>query len=451
MNRPTFSAAADRSTLLALTLAAALVCGAFPSMAQPSRTPQSAARGDYIVAVVGQDLVTAVEVDRRVAMVRQEAAAAGRSAETDKELRERALEALIDERIVLVYARESGARVEESELDRAVLSVAAQNKLTLAQLREQLKKEGLDYSRFRGQIRDQLLVERVREREVVSRIKVDEVELDDYLAKQAAPNRAREIEVNVAQILVSLPDGADDATVAQRRARAEGALARVRRNEDFATVARELSDDSNRAGGGEIGLRALSRLPDAFADSARKLRAGEVAPELLRTPAGFHVLKVIERRDAQDASVSHTRSRHILVRPTSQAAVDTVQRQLREFKRQIESGARRFEDLAREHSQDASAEQGGDLGFAPPGSYVPEFEGAMNALRPGQVSDPVETRFGFHLLQVVERKDVLVTAKQLREQARNTMREQRFGQAFNDWLQDLKSRAYVERRDPPSS
>ncbi len=407
--------------------------------------------GDHIVAIVGQDLVTAYEVQRRLALVRDESAAGRRALPPETELKQRILDALIDERIVLVHARESGVRVDDSELDRAVQSIAAQNKLTIAQLRDQLRKDGLDYGRFRADIRDQLLVERVREREVVGRIKIDELQIDDYLARQGARGATGEVELNLAQILVSLPEQPDEATVARQRAKAEAALARVLAREDFASVAKAVSDDSNRDKGGEIGLRPVGRLPDAFVDAVRKLRAGEVAPTLVRTGAGFHILKVLDRKETNDTSVTHTRARHILVRPGAQSSADVVQRQLLEFKRQIESGTRRFEDLAREHSQDGSAEQGGDLGFAPPGSYVPEFESALGALRPGEVSAPVTTRYGVHLIQLVERKDVVVTSKQLREQARNALREQRWDQAFAEWLDELRSRAYVERREAPAS
>jgi peptidyl-prolyl cis-trans isomerase SurA len=411
----------------------------------------AARRGDHIVAIVGQDLVTAYEVDRRLAVVRDEFAARGGAVPPEVEMKQRVREALIDERVVLVHARESGMRVDDAELDRAVQSIAAQNQLSLSQLREQLRREGRDYNRFRADIRDQLLVERVREREVVGRIKIDELEIDDYLARQGGRGRAGEVELNLAQILVSLPEQPDDATVARQQAKADAALARVLAKEDFAAVARSVSDDSNRAQGGEIGLRPLSRLPDAFVEAARKLRAGEVTTALVRTGAGFHILKVLERKEAQDASVPHTRARHILIRPGSQRSAEAVQRQMVEFKRQIESGARKFEDLARQHSQDGSAEQGGDLGFAAPGSYVPEFETAMNALRPGEVSPPTATRYGLHLIQVVERKDVVVTSKQLREQARNALREQRWNEAFTEWLDELRSRAYIERREAPAS
>ncbi len=455
MNEP-FTVKSIPKRLPACTLAVACLIGSVAHAQSPSATaaaparPATTTRGvDYIVAVVGQELVTSGEIDRRLAIVKEEAGANRTTLPPESQLRQQLIESMIDERVVLVHARESGVRIDEPELDRAVQSVAQQNKITMPELRERLKKDGMDFSRFRSQLRDQIMVERVRERDVVSRIKVSEAEIDEVLAKQTAARGGGISEFNVAQILVSVAEGADAATLARQRAKAEAALVRVRARENFATVARELSDDSNRAEGGEIGLRPASRLPDAFVQAVRKLNVGEVAPTLLQTGAGFHVLKLIEKRDAQGVTVTNTRARHILMRQSSQSSAEQIQRQMLEMKRQIETGVRKFEDLARQYSADESAAQGGDLGMVAPNSFVPEFEVAMNALKPGQVSAPVVTRFGVHLIQVVERKDVQVDPKQLREQARNALREQRFEVAYTDWVRDLRGRAYIEKREAP--
>jgi peptidyl-prolyl cis-trans isomerase SurA len=258
------------------------------------------------------------------------------------------------------------------------------------------------------------------------------------------------VELNLAQILVTVPEGADEATVAGRRARAESALARVRRGEPFEVVARELSEDGNRERGGEIGLRVASRLPDVFVEAVRGLASGEVRPELLRSGAGFHVLKVVERRDAGTFRVTQTRARHILLRPSAQLSAEVAARRLSEYRRQIETGARSFEDIARQFSEDGSAPQGGDLGWFNPGTMVPEFEEASNRLPLGGLSQPVLSRFGVHLIQVLERREVAVDPKQLREQARAALREQKFENAYLDWARDLRARAYVEMREPPA-
>jgi peptidyl-prolyl cis-trans isomerase SurA len=404
--------------------------------------------GDYIVAIVNQELVTAGEVERRLERVEEDATRSGAKLPPAAQLRQQVLDGLIDDRVMVTYARDSGMKVDEPEIDRAVQSVAQQNQLTMDQLRERLRIDGLDYARFRANLRDQIMIERTREREVNGRIKISDAEIDEFIEKQRAGTNA-ESELNLAQILVTVPDGADAATVAARKARAEAALARVKAGEDFATVAREVSEDNNRAKGGELGLRAASRLPDLFVEAVRGLSTGQVAPTLLRSGAGFHVLKVVERTDGSAMKVTQTRARHILLRTSPQLSTETAVRRLADYKRQIESGARSFEDLAREYSEDGSASSGGELGWSSPGAMVPEFEEAMNKLAPGGISPPVVSRFGVHLIQVLERRQVALDMKQVREQARNVLREQKFEEAYNEWAKDLRAKAYVEMREPP--
>jgi peptidyl-prolyl cis-trans isomerase SurA len=441
-------------------MALALCLCAMPALAQlqmrsaASPPPQVMVRapafsGDYIVAVVNSELVTAAEVEQRIERMRTAGAArGGPRPPASEQMREQALESLIEERVLLTYARESGLRLEEAEVDRAVQSVAAQNKLTLAQLRERLAADGIDYARFRANLRDQILLERVREREVGQRTRVTDAEIDKYLAERNAVS-SRDTELNIAQILIPVPDGADAELLAQRKARAESALARVRAGEDFATVAREMSEDSNRARGGEIGLRPASRLPDLFVEQVRGLRPGEVSTTLLRSGAGFHVLKLVERRDTTGLRITQTRARHILLRPSPQLSVELARQRLSDMRAQIERGSNNFESLARQFSEDASAAQGGDLGWANPGTFVPEFEDAMNRLGIGGLSQPVVSRFGVHLIEVVERRETTLDAKQVREQASNAVREQKYEQAYLDWVKDLRGRAYVELREPP--
>jgi peptidyl-prolyl cis-trans isomerase SurA len=426
---------------LSIAAAALLLAGAAAAQGR------AALNGDYIAAVVNQELVTAGEVERRVERLRAEAGRAGQRLPPDDEVRRRVFEALIDERVIITNARET-VRVDDAEVDRAVQSVAAQNQLTVPALREQLVKEGIDYGRFRANLRDQLMVERLREREVYQRIRVSDEEIDRFLEQQRA-SAATDAEINLAQILVPVPEGADAAAVAERRARVAAALARVKGGEDFAQVAREVSEDGNRERGGEIGFRPASRLPDLFVEASRGLKPGEVSAEPLRSGAGFHVLKLLERREAGIGRISQTRVRHVLLRPSAQLSAEVAARRLAEYRQQIEAGRRSFEDIAREHSEDGSAAGGGDLGWASPGQMVPEFEQAMNELPLQALSQPVISRFGVHLIQVLERREVQLEPRQLREQARNVIREQKFEQAFVDWTKELRSRAYVELREPP--
>jgi peptidyl-prolyl cis-trans isomerase SurA len=421
-------------------LVAATIAGAaLPALAQ---------RGDYIVAVVNQELVTASEVQQRLARVRDEAARNRTPLPPAATLRKQVLDALVDERVLVTNARESGARVDEPELDRAVANVAQQNQMTMAQLRERLRQEGMSYAKFRDNLRDQILVERVREREVVSRIRITDAEIDDLIEKR---RKAAGIstEINVAQILVAVPEGASDAVVAERRARAEGALKRVQGGEDFAAVAREVSEDSNRAQGGEIGMRPSDRLPDLFLRAVERLKPGDVAPEVIKSGAGFHVVKLIDRKEPASFTIDQSRVRHILLRPSPELSPEATARRLLQFKRDIQAGTKTFEQLARENSEDGSAPQGGDLGWASPGSFVPEFEEAVAALPIGGISDPVTTRFGLHLVQVVDRRKITLDNRQVREQARNILREQKFEEAFNEWMRDLRGRSYIEYREPP--
>ena len=446
-----------RLRLLSLSLALGL--SALPAMSQlkmprTSAAPQLPARGsafagDYIVAVVNSELVTAAELDQRTDRIRALVAQRGvPRPPSEAQLREQALESLIEERVMLTHARDSGQRVDDAEIDRAVQTIAAQNRLSLAQLRERLAADGMDFNRFRTTLRDQILLERVREREVGQRTRVSEAEIDKFLAERSAAG-SREPELNIAQILIAVPDGATAEVVAQRQAAAEAALQRARGGEDFADVARALSEDGNRERGGEIGLRPASKLPDAFVAQVRNLRTGEVSPTLLRSGAGFHVLKLVDRRDAAGVRVTQSRVRHILLRPSPQLSAELARQRLADMRAQIERGSANFETLARQYSEDASAGQGGDLGWVNPGALVPEFEEAMNPLPLGGVSAPVTSRFGVHLIEVVDRREATLDTKQLREQARAALREQKYEEALVEWIKDLRARAYVELREPP--
>jgi len=451
----TARAAAGWRRLGAGTIAALLMAGSVAALAQnaPAPTPAPKARStprtaDYILAIVNQELVTNGELESRLARVRESAQRNGTKLPPPAELRQQLLDALIDERVQVTHARENGARVDDTELDRAVANVAAQNQVTMTQLRQRLTAEGMDFQRFRNNIRDQIMIERIREREVQGRIRITEAEIDALLDKQRAA-AGNATEYNIAQILVTVPEGASDAVVAERRAKLDAAMARVKAGESFEAVAKEISEDANKATGGVIGLRASTRLPDQFVEQVRGLKAGELAPTYLRTSAGFHQLKLIERREAGAFSITQTHARHILLRPSAQLTQEAALRRLAEFKREIQSRSKNFEQVARDNSEDGSAQQGGDLGWASPGQFVPEFEEAMNALPVGGISEPLVSRFGVHLIQVIDRRQTTLDPKQQREQAKNVLREQKFDQAYQEWLRDLRARAYIEMREPP--
>ena len=447
-----FCLAPIREVAVRWAACAALGLAASVALAQtrPPVKPVVPSTADYIVAVVNQELVTNAELQQRIARISESAAKEKTPLPPPDELRKQVLDVLINERVQVTNARETGQRLDESELDRAVLNVAVQNQMTLPQLRSRLQQQGLAYAAFRNNLRDQMQMERVREREVNARIRISNEEIDTTLERRRAA-AAGGMQLNIAQVLVTVAEGASPAEVSQRQARAEAAMARVKAGESFETVAREVSEDGNRSQGGVIGMRAADRLPDLFVDAVKALKPGDVAPTLLRSGAGFHVLKLVDRTQGLGAgfTVPQTRARHILLRPSAQLSQEAAGRRLAEFKARIVSGAKTFEQMAQENSEDGSAARGGDLGWSSPGMLVPEFEETMNALPINGISDPIISRFGVHLIQVLERREAVLDAKQQREQVRNVLREQKFEDAYSDWIRDLRSRAYIELREPP--
>ncbi len=429
------------AALLAISLIAPLAI----AQTRATTVPNNA---DYIVAIVNQELVTNAELQARLARVRDEAARTRQQLPPPAELRKQVLDGLINERVLVTNARETGPKLDEAEVDRAVMNVAVQNQMTMPQLRSRLQQQGLPYATFRNNVRDQISVERVREREVNQRIRISDADVDALIEQRRAAS-GKSPQLNIAQILVTVPEAASADVVGQRRARAEAALTRVQGGENFAKVAGEISEDGNKAQGGEIGLRPADRLPDLFVDAVKSLKSGEVSPTLLRSGAGFHVLKLVERQSAAAFTVTQTHARHILLRISAQLTAEAAGRRMAEFKREIQAGTKTFEQIARENSEDGSAAAGGDLGWTAPGNFVPEFEDAMNKLAVNGISDPVVSRFGVHLIQVLERREVVLEQKQQREQARNVLREQRFDEAYLDWVRDLRGRAYIELREAP--
>ena len=431
-----------------LLLLAVLAGPSGQAAAQAAQAVRGNLQGDHIVAVVNTEAVTSVEVAQRIERINADARRAKTQLPDADTLRQQVLDALIDERVQITFARDAGQKVDDAEIDRAVANVAAQNQLTLAQLRDRLRSEGLEMARFRNNLRDQLMVERVREREVSTRIRISDTDIERYLDEQRG-RAAGEAQLNLAQILVSVPEGANAELLAQRQARVDQALARLRAGEDFSKLARELSEDSNREAGGEIGLRPVSRLPDLFIDGVKDLAVGQFSAQAVRSAAGLHILKVVDRQQGDPFKVTQSHVRHILLRLSDQAQVQQVTRRIEELRRQIERGDKKFEVLAQEISEDSSAAAGGDLGWSSPGQFVPEFEQVVNQLALGGLSAPVVSRFGVHLIQLLERRSVTADPKEVREQARNALRETRYEQAYLDWTKELRLRAYIEMREPP--
>lgn len=403
--------------------------------------------GDHIAVVVNQDVVAASEITLRAERAREEARRRGEANPNMDELRKAAMDALIEERAMVTLARETGQRIEDPELDRVVANVATQNKLTMPELKERLKADGMDFRTFRENLRDQMLMERVREREVQKRINITDGDIDRYLDERQAKADSNP-QLNIAQVLIPIPEKGTEAQIAERKARAETALARVKAGEDFARIAKEFSEDANKDRGGEVGLRQAERLPDVFVDAVRELKPGQVNPRLIRSEVGFHIIKLLAREAAANPNIiTQTHSRHVLLRPSQQLTAEVAARRLQEFKRAIEAGQVSFEQVARDNSEDGSAPNGGDLGWVSPGNFVPEFEEVMNSLPLKGISGPVMSRYGVHMIQVLERRQVELEPKQLREQAKVALRERRYEDAYKDWLKELRANAFIEMRE----
>ena len=421
---------------------ALLIC----SMMLAAQAPAQPARSvDRIVAVVNKEVVTASELRERVELAARELARQ-RTPLPERALLERqVLERLIIDKAQLQLAADSGLRVDELQLDRAVDRIAENNKMTLAAFRRALENDGVVLARFREELRQQIVMQRLREREVDERIEVGETEIDLYLEEQKAGRGERE-EYNIAHILVRLPDQASPERIEQGRARAEKVLAEARAGADFGALAASYSDAGDALQGGQMGWRAADRLPDLFANALRGLKAGE-STEVLRSPAGFHVLRLVERRGAgADQVTSQTHLRHILVKTSEVVSEADARRRLADLRERIVAGGVDFAALARLHSVDASAARGGDLGWVFPGDTVPEFERAMNALKPGEVSQPFKSPFGWHLVQVLERRAAGLTQDRRRLQARLALKERKADEAYQEWLRQLRDRTYVEMR-----
>jgi peptidyl-prolyl cis-trans isomerase SurA len=419
-----------------------------PSQRLPLPAPVRTLQADFVVALVNSEPITNSELQVELQRALQQLSQQRRPLPDKNELTRQVLERLIGDRIQLQLANQSGIRIDEAAVDLAEQNIARQNQLTVADMRQKLVEDGVSVPQFRTQLRDQLSLTRFRDRELEPRGRVTELEIDQYLRDAQSNSDPTTRQINLAQILVAVPDDASDAQVAGLQARAEGLLARIRAGQDFNNLARTDSDAPDRSNGGQLGLRTADRYPSLFVDATQTLAIGEVSG-LVRSGAGFHLLKVMERQDANlpPAAVTQTRSRHILLRPSPQLSEAVARDRLLVYRAQIQAGQAGFAELARQHSQDGSAAQGGDLGWASPGMFVPEFEQFMNRLAPGQVGEPLVSRFGVHLIEVLERRRVETSQREQREAVRGLLREKKLDEAYLLWAQDQRGRAYVELRE----
>ncbi|WP_367848174.1 peptidylprolyl isomerase [Rhodoferax sp. WC2427] len=451
-----------RKTLLGLAALAALTAsaqGLRPSTGAgtgltgniPARTSDAQRQADFIVAVVNSEPITNNEVRARVIRTLQQMAQQGTPAgEADQAVVVRqVLDRLILEKAQLQLAAETGLKIDDATVDAAELNVARQNQLDVPELRRRMVQDGMVPAQFREELRNQLILTRLRDREIDARQRVSDADVDQYLRDQQANTDPSALELNLAMVLVAVPENASPEQVATLQAKAESLRARAAAGADFAGLARTSSDAPDHARGGAMGMRPADRYPDVFVEATRGLDTGGVSA-VVRSGAGFHILKVLDKRQGGLATtVVQQHARHILLRTGPRLTESAAVERMNDFKRRIQSGQADFAQLAKENSTDGSAAQGGDLGWSSPGQFVPEFEEALDKLEPGQIADPLVSRFGVHLVQLLERREAAVTPKEQREIARGIVREKKLDEAYARWLEQVRSRAYVEFREPP--
>ena len=422
---------------LALLLSFGLLSG--PVVAAPYEPLEA----DRIVAVVGDEVITAYDLSTRLESALRQLQKQGTPVPPQDVLERQMLERLIMDRVQLQFAKETGLRVDDALLDQAIGRIAAGNKLTPQQFRAALEKDGVEYAKFREEIRAEIVTTRLREREVDSKLVISDGEIDNHLANQAASGSNEEYQL--AHILLRAPESASPEQLQKLRQRGEQALKRARAGENFAELAAGFSDAPDALQGGNLGWRPLNRMPALYADVAGKLADGQVS-ELLRSSAGFHVIKLLGKRGGTaPASIQQTHARHILIKVSEIVSEADARHRMEAVRERIVNGID-FAEQARLYSQDGSAPKGGDLGWLSPGDTVPEFERAMNLLKDNELSPVVQTPFGMHLVQVLERRERDVTAERQRGVARQAIRERKLDEAYQDWLRQLRDRTYVENR-----
>ena len=400
---------------------------------------------DRIVAVVNKDVITYSELNEAVGMAERQLRRQGTPAPERAVLERQMLERMILDKAQLQLARETGIRIDELQLDRAVERIAQTNNMTLADFRKALEADGVGFDAWRSDIRQQMIMARLREREVENKVQVSDTEVDLFLEQQK--NRPDDnTEYNIAHILVRVPEGASPERIRQARERAEQAAGEVKGGAPFARVAAAYSDAPDALQGGAIGWRNHQRLPEIFADALAKMSPGEVSAPL-RSPAGFHIVQLVERRGAgAEAPVVQTRLRHILIRTNEAVSEAEARRKLLDLRERIVSGGQDFAALARANSDDGTAARGGELDWVYPGDTVPEFERAYQELKVGEISQPVRTPFGYHLIQVLERRSSDLSPERKRLQARQALRDRKADEAYQEWLRQLRDQTYVELR-----
>lgn len=419
------------------------------TLAQTSvQRPETISGRDFIVAVVDTVPITNHEVNQRLIQLSQQARQQSGSSTQLAPSLQAALEKLITEKALLQHARDQGIDIDANALSQAQDRIAAQSQLSLEQLRSKSASEGISWQSFQQNLKTQLILQRLAERNVPSRIRISDAEIDAVMRERMNARSNTNPNIELAHILIAVPEQASASEVSALQTKAQNALQRLQAGENFANVAKDVSNSSDKEQGGRMGLRPMDRYPSLFVQAIQNVSVGGLST-VFRSGAGFHILKLLSKESSQTMTVTETRARHILLRPGGQLSQNAARAQLANFKRDLEAGRSDFAKLAREHSQDGSAENGGDLGWVAPGVFVPEFEETMDKLQINQISEPLVSRFGVHVIQVLARRDAPISERELRESARNVVRQRKYDETYEQWAQEVRGRTYVEYRDPP--
>jgi len=423
----------------------------FKNLSEPAPTDARRQSSDYIVALVDSEPVTNQEILIQMQQWLSQMSNQRVQVPPPSVLLKELMEKVISEKSQLQWALQQGIKVQDAEIDQAETSLAARNNLNIEEFRGKLKTTGISLKQFKMELQNQLVLQKLREKEVNSRIKITENEIDQYLKDLKSSVSEDQIQIEIAQILIRLPEG----FTPEQEKKAEEDIKVVKdkllAKAEFFTLAQQFSQAPDKALGGRMGLRPVDKYPELFVNSLQGVKVGEVVGPI-RSGAGLHLLKLVEKSSLSNELTSNqTHVRHILVRASGQDSINSIRVRLFNVKNQIDSGLADFAKVARDISQDGSAPSGGDLGWASAGMFVPEFEETMNRLKVGEVSDPVISRFGVHLIEVLERRKNPMTPKEQRDVARNALREGKFEQAFNDWAREIRGRVFIEYRDDPQT
>lgn len=398
---------------------------------------------DRIVAIVDQVVITENELADRIKSVTAQLEKQGTELPPPAILQKQILERMITDRLQLQYASQTGLRVDDNQLDKTIERIAGQNKMDVPAFKKALLEDGIQYRKFREDIRNEITLARLREREVDNRINTTESEIDSFISMQGASNSNDEYEIS--HILIRAGEDTTPDDLKKLRTKAEDALEQLQAGKDFSKISASFSDAPNALEGGSLGWKNGSQMPALFLDAIKPLKAGDLSP-ILRSPNGFHILKVTDRRGGSSPLVvSQTHVRHILIKLSEIVSESDAKKRMDGIKERLDHGEK-FEDLARQYSDDGSAKSGGDLSWVNPGDTVPEFEKTMNGLAPGEISNVIRTQFGFHVLQVIERRSQDMSKEAARIKARQEIRARKSDEAYQDWVRELRDRAFVELR-----